>query len=56
MKEIAAQLERRVVAEATQNLRRNLLTSTSDVSLNYDSEFGRTVTFNNTTLVLPGFI
>lgn len=34
LREIAAQLEQRVVAEATQNLKRNLLASNSDVSHN----------------------
>lgn len=46
LREIAAQLEPRVVAEATQNLRRNLLTSASDVRLH----------FHNATAVLLGFI
>lgn len=39
LKDIANQLERRLVAEAAQNLRRNLLISTSDVSLTCSSEF-----------------
>lgn len=53
LREISAQLEHRVVAEATRNLRKNLLASTFDASLTCSSQFCRT--FNNTTVVLLGF-
>lgn len=52
LKDIADQLEHGLLAEAAQNLRRNLLISTSDVSLNCSSEFCRTFTLNYTTVVL----
>lgn len=39
LKDIADQLEHGLLAEAAQNLRRNLLISTSDVSLTCSSEF-----------------
>lgn len=54
LKDIADQLEHRVLAEATRNLRRNLLTSASDVSLTCNSKFCRTFTISYTNIVSLG--